>query len=572
MRNFSFLGYFSKAEEAFLRLSIFRWLKSHPEVFFGGVALFLFLLSLWLRWPRVTAPFWVDEFSTARQAQLLVDEGSNALALRGEALDYHNFTTHALVGMALWLGGHSEWWARFPIVLLGAFLSVCVWFALGRIQSLSRLALPTAFLVAIFYPFLAWSQQARGYMLQQVLAWLAFAIVLEVHASEKMKFNRIIALFIILCLGVLTHGSFLLVASITVASLIWFSRAKLFSSLLVLSVAAISVFIVSWFLGLPQRIVLVLLEILQSGLANNFRYYHAFLWRTYPLITILGVVGLGSLLLQKKRVSQVAASFALSLIGLYLFFFSFLFSPYNSRYILLIFPFLLLGVAETISVLYDHFLTLLFTAPSKVPALLKNFGFVAIFLLLALNGHHFVLWPQAYYSVNHDVREIARIDYDQVFARITQKTETLSPEEYVVIDTWVDRPRWYLGNEGLHLGVFRWMNEQSSSNGIPHRTDFETDETGQKYVDNLGKFWFVGELSDLRRLQEQYPYGFLFIDDSSLPRDVIEYAEKHLFTELKIESYGPELQENPYSIWPATLYSWGFEEHQSYATSSGSQE
>ena len=42
--------------------------------------------------------------------------------------------------------------------------------------------------------------------------------------------------------------------------------------------------------------------------------------------------------------------------------------------------------------------------------------------------------------------------------------------------------------------------------------------------------------------------------------DVIKYAKENFKKELYLESYPPELLENPYSIWPATLYSWGFED------------
>ena len=39
---------------------------------------------------------------------------------------------------------------------------------------------------------------------------------------------------------------------------------------------------------------------------------------------------------------------------------------------------------------------------------------------------------------------------------------------------------------------------------------------------------------------------------------MINYAKENFKEELYLESYPPELLENPYSIWPGTLYSWGF--------------
>ena len=93
------------------------------------------------------------------------------------------------------------------------------------------------------------------------------------------------------------------------------------------------------------------------------------------------------------------------------------------------------------------------------------------------------------------------------------------------------------------------------------RTNYLINNLGEKYIPNAGhqQIRYIGEISDLQLAMSKYPKGFIWIDDTSLPADVINYAQENFKEELYLESYPPELLENPYSIWPGTLYSWGFE-------------
>lgn len=100
--------------------------------------------------------------------------------------------------------------------------------------------------------------------------------------------------------------------------------------------------------------------------------------------------------------------------------------------------------------------------------------------------------------------------------------------------------------------MFRWENEEGFANGHIKKTQFYI-ENGEKRISK--QIGFVGTKDDLERVIKKHKIGFIFIDDSSLPQDVIQYAEKNLKKELYLDHY--PLDENPYSIWPATLYSWG---------------
>ena len=106
--------------------------------------------------------------------------------------------------------------------------------------------------------------------------------------------------------------------------------------------------------------------------------------------------------------------------------------------------------------------------------------------------------------------------------------------------------------------VFRWDNLPGKSNGLTRSTPY-TEVAEEKILPLTGDpaLKLITSQSDLERIMSIFPTGFLFIDDSSLSAEVIAYAEENLYRELYLDHY--PFDENPYSIWPATLYSWGFE-------------
>jgi len=223
--------------------------------------------------------------------------------------------------------------------------------------------------------------------------------------------------------------------------------------------------------------------------------------------------------------------------------------PYVSRYILPIFPLLFIFAGVAIDFISTHI-------SKKLPLI---FGMV-ITLFIVVNGDTFTIKPRAFYSVNRDMREVAIIDYDSIF-EIIQSKGNLEAGKTAVIDTWPDRVKWYLGENKEYLYTYRWINSPGTVNGLSMSTPFEVNELGEKIITSTGvpPFKLIGELSDLEMAMSKYEYGFIWIDDTSLPQDIQVYVKENFHKELYLESYPPELLENPYSIWPGTLYSWGFE-------------
>jgi hypothetical protein len=181
---------------------------------------------------------------------------------------------------------------------------------------------------------------------------------------------------------------------------------------------------------------------------------------------------------------------------------------------------------------------------------------VLLTIIIIINGNKFVTKPKSFYSVNHDMREIALVDYNQIYGLITDKIKTTT-DKVAVIDTWHDRARWYMGNNYDGLYLFTWLHTDQYENGMALRTDYKVNDNNEKYLAGLENFRVVGEVSDLQKAMNEYPKGFIYIDDTSLPSDVIEFAKSNLHKEMFTDHY--TLDEDPYSIWPATLYSWGFD-------------
>jgi len=484
-------------------------------------------------------PFWVDEFSSAHQALLLAKYGFSAFTNPMMGIDLHNTLTHVLIALSFGLFGAHEWTARLPFVLIGSLVPVGVFFLTRYLFNLP-VAISATLLTTTSYMMITWSRQARGYALQQLLAIIA--IYLYLRLLKKSSSGVVFAFFAVAVLGVLTHFMFFILLGSFFIHYFLFRRKDFIVNILKnkLSYILLVLFgVILYKFGFVNVIKVVIIENLFK--TNNLWYYHSFLWREYGLITFLGVVGL---LLAYRKYKEPVSLFLLY-IGTHLLFLTFLWPPYTSRYLLPIFPLLFIGVGFSLSVLAANF--------SKRFSLIIT---VVLALGIIVGGDKFVTKPKQFYSVNHDFREIALIDYGQVYDIIKTKGN-LKENQTAVIDTWHDRLYWYLGVDYPNAYIFRWINEPGLVNGLPKLTNYELNSEGEKIIPHTKNLRFIGELKDLQLAMKKYSKGFIFIDDASLPKDVIEYAEKNFKKELYLDHY--PLDDNPYSIWPATLYSWGIE-------------
>lgn len=513
------------------------------------IAALVFFIGLQYRFAgiEVNHPFWIDEFSSAHQARLILEKGISVFWDRMYNIESYNLTTYSLVALGFKVLGISESAARIPFVIIGSLVPVSV-FLLGKQIMNAHLGLSAMILTAFSYIQITWSRQARGYILLQLLIVLSIILYLRI-LQGKNDAKNLILFIIVSCIGILTHAFFYLFFIAIVIHVAFFYSHKAKTLLLDKRIIGGMVLVgaIALFSGLLNNIVTAARLTLLS-LHNNSWYYHSFLWREYGLITFLAVTGVVMMVLRNRKDLLILPIY----MALHLIFINFFYDHYISKYTLPIFPLLLLFTAYSINYLsklviknaaiehsfYKNHLT-------KISSIVPIF----ITLLIIFNGHKFVFKPKQFYSVNHDFREIALIDYKQIYSFIETQGQLVNGDT-AVIDTWFDRPPWYLGMRYPHYYIFRWEDGGNSQK----RTTYIVKD-GEKVIPTSGNVKYMSNLTDFKRIMNKYRYGFILIDDSTLPEDVLQYAKNNLKKELYIDHY--PFDDNPYSIWPATLYSWG---------------
>lgn len=522
------------------------------------ITLIIFFLSFVFRiyGANNNYPFWVDEFSTAKNARYILEYGFGIFNNPEIAFEIRNITINFLVAVLFKIGGQKEWIARIPSILFGSLVPVAVYFLAKKMFNKTA-AICAAFLAVFSYFFITWSRQARAYVLFQLLILLIFYEYLKLLEifSEKHRSDRILhlsILFSLVFLGIFTHPMIFLPIFTLIIHFILFKNGEL----------------IKFFSSLPKLVLLVIFLIILLYRAwwegafnfirfnffpyNNVWYFHSFLWREYGLISFLGFIGILTSYLEKKKESLLIVIYII----LHLIFINFMWGHYMTKYILPVFPFLFIGVGYFITTTTKLFV-------NQYVRLKKNWHdkFIIVIpviltMLIIINGDKFVIKPKSYYSINKHFREIANIDYHQVYSIIEGKGE-IEKGKTAVIETWPDRAKWYLGNHFPNLYYFKWQNEPGIVSGHVKVTEFFYNQKGEKITKGMEPVKYIGELSDLLKARKKFPKGFIFIDDSSLQKEIIEYARKNLKKELYLDHY--PLDDNPYSIWPATLYSWGID-------------
>ncbi len=513
--------------------------KKKLFVFLFVIAIFIVSLLFRLRGLiSINPPFWVDEVFTASQSNLVLKYGLNVFNNSKVYFEYHNISSHFLVALFFKIFGQKEWVARLPFVIIGSLVPVAA-FVFSRFIFNLPTSIISSLLISFSYIEIVWSRQARGYVLQQLLVLAAFYLYFKIISYKKNTVWRYLLLAFVLILGVLTHTMFyLVIASLLIHYLIFnFSKIKQLSKSKYIYFFIILGVLIIYLTGMWKTFFNFYTA--KVFFTNNLWYYHSFLWREYGLILFLAIIGL--LIGFKNKFKETSLIFIYLIFNL--LFLSFIFKPYVSRYLLPIFPLLFISSGYALT----NIQRLFYERNHIIIAFLISLFFIA-------NGYKFVNRPKMFYSVNHDFREIANIDYNEVYSLIRKKiTNKKSP--VAIIETLPDRAQWYLGYDYEPLYLFRWTDEEGLVNGLQKKTAFVYNKYGEKIIAPNSSLRIIGNLQDLKKAINKYDKGFIFIDDSSLPQDVIKYAQSNLKKELYLDHY--YLDDNPYSIWPATLYSWG---------------
>lgn len=471
--------------------------------------------------------FWVDEAGTARFGKAVLETGFPRIKETGYS-EGSFFLTDYLTGVSFWIFGVSEFSARLPEVIFGTVLIFIV-FLLSKNLLNEQVGLAAAFFTAFSYLQIAWSRQARGYVILEV--FFLSALLFLYRFSKRKRLIEFLCLSFSLILSVLTH---ILALSLVPTIIIYFFldedlRKNFFSSKKWMFLGVIVLIVI---VAVTKDITIFYLTKFLPAIdfrKNYIWYYHSLFWRQYPLLTFLSLISFIYLGISKKK-KEIFLFAAASLP--YLFMVSFLLHVPFEKYVLVIFSISFILSSYSLSEI------------SRLTFKDKNHAVILLFLfvgLILLNGNKFTLRPKFFYSLNFDMREIPEIDYKKIYRLVNNKSEGIEKGKIAIIDIDSDIPVYYLGEGRLtHIPRNDVAEKVSDAN------------TGAVYIHSLGEFL---------KVRNKYQYGFIELIEHNFrfyPEGMVDYVRKNLNLEIREEyaGFSPD-----WNRWPVELYSWGFDDN-----------
>ncbi len=522
------------------------------------IILSLFIINIILKTKplSINHPFWVDEFSTANFAKMFLwDKKTVGLkkAFINLTHEQNNLTTHLLVALFYTLLDITTSNTRLPIVIISIFVPILFFIFIKKIYS-KKIAIVSSFFLTFSYFELIWSTQARGYPIQQFLILILFII----STKPLTNIKNIILFTIVSIIGLFTHKLFIFpILSIIIANFIFkifknkFDIKKSFKTF-----ALILIFIFLTILpaiNLTQR----LIQHHVLYFVNNVWYYHAFIYKYHQFLFFMAILGIiRALSINIKETFKILLHILFNLIFVF-----FLFYHHMTKYIFPIWMWFILfssiGIIEFSNFLFENIYKLSkenikIKINDKDKKYIKNIFLFFFSSFILKNGDQFQIKPLVYYSPNHFMREIPLINQDLLYSKIILfKNE--HGHETAFIDTLKDRQLWFLGIHPNNYFLFKWQNQ-----GPMKYANFILKSDGTKEIINqthepIG-IYLISTLSDIQKVHKKYKYGFMIIDDVSLPKEVIDYAQNNFKLIGFYKHY--EYDDNPYSIWETRLYFW----------------
>ncbi|HUW22017.1 MAG TPA: glycosyltransferase family 39 protein [Candidatus Bathyarchaeia archaeon] len=495
--------------------------------YFGEIVLiFLVLLGFWYRINGLETQysFWTDEASTARFARGILETGLPQISSTGYKENSY-FVTHYLTAVSFMFLGKNELSARLPEVVFGILL-ILITFFIGKKLFNNLTGLGAAALTTFSYIQIAWSRQARGYVILEVFLLLSIYFLYQFLETGKKRplFLSIVFSF----LSIWTHTLGLIVVPIIFFGLLWKINLKVFlskrTSLLItlFSIGLIIIcsnfrYAISWVYNY---------KIINFGKEIFLSYYHSLFWRQYSLISFLTYLGFLALLNRKKKnLFLILFSFTV----IYLFIISFLIAVPFEKYALPIFPIMFLVSSYSLFFISNYF------SKTKIGKTLV-FSFFLLFILL--NGDKFSIKPRQFYTLNLDMREIPEIDYKGIYSFVESKIgDYRDREKTAIVDLSHDLPFWYLGEK---IPVFIPRNDVSEAIK-------ENPNSGAVFLHNL---------EEVKEIYDRYPKGFVVLVEHNFrfyPSGLVEFCREKLNLEKREEFawFSPD-----WNRWPIELYSW----------------
>lgn len=474
--------------------------------------------------------FWTDEASTARFSRGVLETGVSQIPLTGHK-ERSYYTTVYLTALSMRIFGGSEFAARLPQVIAGTAVILAVFF-LGKELFGPEAGLGAAALTTFSHLFIAWSRQARGYML--LTLFFVCSVYFLYCFSKRYKVFDLVLFAAFTLLSILTHT--LAINLIPIALIFLILEKDLLKNvvrkkkLLVVPLAVLPLLGLTNFFQIIRILATEKISRLITQKEFFISYFHSLFWRQYSLITFLSFLALIFLFAKYYSSHRKQIVLLVSVLATYLFSACFLLYVPFEKYVLPLFPFFFLLTSLS---LYE-----ISQGVSK-NSLVRKAVFLALLFFIVFNGNKFTIKPKGFYTLNFDVREIPEIDYKKAYFLVKTKMDKVEEREVAVVELSGDIPAWYLG-EGKVDFVVR--------NDVPPE---KTKEIGTGAT-------FVHSLEEFKDVYYSFPFGFTTLVEHNFrfyPPGLADFVRKNLDLEYREERAGFSTDHNN---WPIEVYSWGF--------------
>ncbi|RJR24524.1 hypothetical protein C4578_02795 [Candidatus Microgenomates bacterium] len=471
--------------------------------------------------------FWTDEASTARFSRGILETGFPKIS-RTNYKENTYFTTTYFTALSFKILGQTEFAARLPEVFFGTLVILIV-YLLASESFNPVIGLGASLYTTFSYIQIAWSRQARGYVILEFFFLLSLLFI-QRFLKKKDTLN-LIGVLLSVILSCLTHPLGLILFPISTLCFLTAGREMpsyfIFSKKFFVLLLLVFSFLIY---PLRDRLLPLLSQImprLRNGV-NYVPYYHSLFWRQYSLFSFMSILGLFKLFLERRKLT-----FTLFFASMTVYFFSIcflLFVPFE-KYSLVLFPLLF--------ILTSYFLFEISSMFTKNHPY-KEFLFLFLAGLIVLNGNKFTLEQNNFYTLNYDMKEIPEINYRKVYELIETKIKDLDRTSIAVVEYSKDIPAWYLGEGNVDFVI---------RNYVPHEIEKDPD-TGAIFINTLKQF---------EKVYNTYPRGFIVLIEHNFryyPEGLVSYVRRNLELEFREERADFSTDHN---TWPIELYSWGFD-------------
>lgn len=407
--------------------------KRIPGTIFGIVFIIIIIAGSLVRGYKLgDQSLWIDEGYSINAAQAILDRGYPILD-SGEKYNGHIFSTYIIAGSMKLFGfdPYSPWSARLPSVLFGIATILMTYIFTFRLTGNYLVALGAMIFVAFLPWEIAWSRQARGYVMLQFFLLVSFDQLLLFMKEQKIKHGILGILFLVL--AYLSQGiGIMFIPPVLVTLGIWLLATK----------QKVSKFFWVFIFGICAYTLYFGIQYLAGDtIQNYFSLYTTFLFQTYPIEAGLAIMGMISMFFFRKKKEFAVCIMSVICIP---FIIMSIYQVVQIRYLIPLVPFICCMAVYGIYSIVRFVEKVIFEQQSRTPT--TGIMSVAGIAIIMIATGHMVLLPRATYAL-----EFGSPQPD--FAGAYKYVQTNRQPTDTVVSTYAHLTKIYLKETGILLPI-----------------------------------------------------------------------------------------------------------------------